>query len=75
MKPIHDKMPVIIPKEQCHNWLVKDADKDKVFALLCFALLCFALLKNQVYEQMTATPISGWVNNLRHDDESCIKAS
>lgn len=64
MKPIHDRMPVIIPIEQYHNWLDKDADADQAFALL----------NNQAYEQMTATRVSDWVNNPRHDDEWCIQA-
>lgn len=63
MKPIHDRMPVIIPIEKYQNWLDKDADADQVFVLL----------NNQAYEQMTATPVSDWVNNPQHDDERCIK--
>ena len=34
MKPIHDRMPVIIPTDQYHNWLDKTADADQAFALL-----------------------------------------
>ena len=41
MKPIHDRMPVIIPTDHYHIWLDKDADADQVFALL----------NNQAYTQ------------------------
>ncbi len=63
MNLIHDRIPVVIPTDQYHNWLDKDADIDQAFALL----------NNQAYEQMTATRVSAWVNNPQHDDERCIK--
>jgi putative SOS response-associated peptidase YedK len=64
MKPIHDRMPVIIPTDQYHNWLDKTADASQAFALL----------DNQAYTYMTATPVSDWVNNPRHEDQRCIQA-
>lgn len=64
MKPIHDRMPVIIPTDQYHHWLDKTADANQAFALL----------DNQAYTHMTATPVSAWVNNPRHDDQRCIQA-
>ena len=64
MQPIHDRMPVIIPPEHYHPWLDKTTDAEQAFELL----------DNQAYAQMTATPISDWVNNPRHDDERCIEA-
>jgi putative SOS response-associated peptidase YedK len=63
MQPIHDRMPVIIPPEHYHPWLDKTAAAEQAFKLL----------DNQTYAQMTATPISDWVNNPRHDDERCIQ--
>lgn len=65
MQPIHDRMPVIITPEHYHQWLDKTADPDQAFKSL----------DNKAYEQMTATPVSDWVNNPRHDDERCIQAS
>ena len=62
MKPIHDRMPVIIPVDQYHHWLDKTCDADQAFTLL----------NNQAYAEMTATPVSDWVNNPRHDDNRCI---
>jgi putative SOS response-associated peptidase YedK len=57
-------MPVIIPTDQYHNWLDKTADASQAFALL----------DNQAYTYMTATPVSDWFNNPRHDDQRCIQA-
>ena len=62
MKPIHDRMPVIIPVDQYHHWLDKTCDADQAFTLL----------NNQAYAEMTATPVSDWVNNPQHDDNRCI---
>jgi len=64
MRPIHDRMPVIIPAENYHHWLDKRADPNQVFGLL----------NHQVYADMLATPVSNWVNNPTHDDERCIEA-
>jgi putative SOS response-associated peptidase YedK len=61
MKPIHERMPVIIPQENCQQWLDKSADE------------VFELLDNSAYDLMTATAISNWVNNPRHDDERCLR--
>ena len=47
-------MPVIIPIEHYQNWLNKDANADQAFALL----------NNQAYEQMAATPVSDWFQQI-----------
>jgi putative SOS response-associated peptidase YedK len=62
MQPIHERMPVIIPQASYQQWLEKSADEDQVLQLL----------DNQAYKSMTATTISDWVNNPRHDDERCL---
>lgn len=63
MRPIHDRMPVIISPDQYHAWLDKNATADQAFALL----------DNQFYTQMMATAVGDWVNNPRHDDQRCIQ--
>lgn len=63
MKPIHNRMPVIIHQSDYQRWLDKSADEHEVFGLL----------GNQAYSDMTVTPVSDWVNNPRHDDESCLR--
>lgn len=62
MQPIYDRMPVIIPPEHYHDWLDKSTG----------AAEAFGLLNNQYYLDMTASPISDWVNSPTHDDERCI---
>jgi len=63
MQPIHERKPVIITPENYSLWLDKSVDEDEAFALL----------DNQAYAEMTATPVSDWVNNPRHDDERCLR--
>ena len=62
MKPIHERMPVIITKGHYRQWLDKNANEDHAFQLL----------DNHAYGQMAATPISDYVNNPRHNDERCL---
>lgn len=62
MRPIHERMPVIITQDRFHDWLDKTADADQAFELL----------DNQAYVSMAATPVGDWVNIPRHDDERCI---
>jgi putative SOS response-associated peptidase YedK len=64
MQPIHERMPVIIPPEHYHPWLAKTTSEDNAWALL----------ENQTYSQMTATPVSDWVNSPLHQDARCIEA-
>ncbi len=63
MQPIHERKPVIITPENYSHWLDKTVDEDEAFALL----------DNQAYAEMTATPVSDWVNNPRHNDERCLR--
>jgi len=63
MQPIHEREPVIISPENYSHWLDKTVEEDEAFALL----------DNQAYAEMTATPVSDWVNNPRHNDERCLR--
>jgi len=62
MQPIHERMPVIITPDSYSQWLDKSTDENQVFELL----------DNQAISSMMATPISGWINNPRHNDERCL---
>lgn len=64
MKPIHERMPVIITTDHYRQWLDKNADENDAFELL----------DNQAYKEMALTPVSDYVNNPRHNDERCLKA-
>ena len=63
MQSIHQRMPVIIPRNHYHQWLDKTSD----------ANLAYSLVNNQAYEEMTAMPVSNWVNNPQHDDRRCLE--
>ncbi len=65
MKPIHDRMPVIIPKEKYDLWLDPQChDKDKLMQLL----------EPYSAEEMLAYRVSKLVNNPRNREQECIEA-
>jgi putative SOS response-associated peptidase YedK len=64
MRPIHDRMPVILPRSAWSGWLdpaVADVDRLR------------ALLVPYPAGEMVATAVSPWVNDPRHDDPRCIE--
>jgi putative SOS response-associated peptidase YedK len=66
MKPIHERMPVIIPHEQYGLWLdprCQDAEK------------LTTLLRPYPAEGMVAYPVSTMVNNPKNDVPQCVEAS
>ncbi|QSB02667.1 SOS response-associated peptidase [Methylomonas sp. EFPC1] len=63
MQPIHDRMPVIITPGYYRQWLNKAAGADEALELL----------DNQAYAEMTATPVSDWVNKPGNDGERCVE--
>lgn len=65
MKPIHDRMPVILPKEAEQMWLDRSVE-DK--AALKQLLVPFDPNKLAAYE------VSSLVNSPKNDSEACIKA-
>lgn len=54
--PVHHRMPVILPAADCGRWLL-GADVE---------------LGPYPAEDMSAHPVSTWVNNARHDDPDCV---
>jgi putative SOS response-associated peptidase YedK len=63
MKPIHDRMPVILPKAEYEHWLdptAKDLPKLQ------------GLLRPYPSEALAAYPVDKHVNNPRHDDARCV---
>jgi putative SOS response-associated peptidase YedK len=63
MQPIHDRMPVILPKAAYEHWLdptAKDLPQLQ------------GLLRPYPSEKLTAYPVGKHVNNPRHDDALCI---
>jgi len=64
LKPIHDRMPVILSPEDYETWLdPKVEDKKKLQAML----------RPFVASEMEAYPISTIVNNPRNDVEKCVE--
>jgi putative SOS response-associated peptidase YedK len=60
---VHDRMPVILPPEEYALWLDPEfQDRGKLLSLLApFPA-----------DEMTARPVSPFVNNARHQGEACI---
>jgi putative SOS response-associated peptidase YedK len=65
MRTLHDRMPVILPAQDYERWL--DPATQDVEALK-------ALLRPYPSEDMTAYPVSTYVNNPRHEDAKCLAA-
>jgi putative SOS response-associated peptidase YedK len=66
MRPLHERMPLILPEEAHDLWLdpeVKQAD------------LLKGLLQPFPSEEMIAYPVSVLVNNPRHEDPRCVERS
>lgn len=66
MERIHNRMPVILPREVYDDWLnVTGEDASHLQALLA----------PYPAEQMSAYPVSRAVNNVRNDDPSLVEAA
>ena len=63
MRPIHERMPVIIPERDYLKWLDKSADENDAYGLL----------DNCEYAGIVASAVSDYVNNPRHNDEGCLQ--
>jgi len=63
MKPLHERMPVILSPANCQRWL--DPKTSKADAE--------ALLRPWPAENLTAVPVGKWVNNPRNDDPQCLE--
>ncbi len=64
MKPLHDRMPVILPRDAYASWL----DPNNTSASDLQSLLCA-----HAAEDMCAHPVSLRVNNPAHDVAACVQ--
>jgi putative SOS response-associated peptidase YedK len=64
MRAVHDRMPVILPRETWHEWL--DPSQHEPAQLLPLLRPCPA-------EWLDLHPVSTHVNDPRHDDPICIR--
>ena len=62
MQPIHDRMLVILEKEDVAGWLDPVTDLAKVLTML----------RPCLPERMVAYPVSSVVNNTSHDGPECV---
>jgi putative SOS response-associated peptidase YedK len=66
MTPIHNRMPVILPEAKYEFWL-SAAENEKHALLDC--------LKPYPADEMTAYPVTSFVNNPRNDTPECVVAA
>ena len=64
LKPIHDRMPVILTRETEAVWLDPTIQDPA---------LLLPLLNPYPAEEMECCPVSPWVNNPAHDGANCVK--
>ncbi len=63
MRPIHHRMPALLAPENFATWLDPDADPARDLA---------PLLRPAPDDAFTATALSSYVSNVRHDDPACL---
>jgi putative SOS response-associated peptidase YedK len=62
LRPLHDRMPVVIPAESRHLWLSPDSSSEALSALL----------HPSPEDRWVAWPVSTLVNSAAFDDPACI---
>jgi putative SOS response-associated peptidase YedK len=64
VRPIHDRMPVIVDPANFGQWLDPKIQKPE---------LVQPLLRPYRAEEMTAYPVSAWVNSPRNNSPKCVE--
>jgi putative SOS response-associated peptidase YedK len=62
VKPFHDRMPVILPRDDWATWLDARQGSEALTTLL----------RPSPGEAMSAYPVDSWVNNARHEGIECV---
>lgn len=62
-KPIHDRMPVILPAEAWGTWLAPDSSKGELLGLL----------RSAPDEVLDVYPVGTWVSNSVNEGERCVE--
>jgi putative SOS response-associated peptidase YedK len=65
LRPLHNRMPVILPAADYAQWLDPETPRGPLLALL----------HPYPAEEMTAYPVHRTVNNARHEGPECIAAA
>jgi putative SOS response-associated peptidase YedK len=63
VRPMHARMPVILPRGFHDDWLAPHADAAEWLQ---------SALRPYPAEEMEAVPVSTWVNDARHEGLECI---
>jgi putative SOS response-associated peptidase YedK len=63
MRPLHDRMPVILDSSAFDLWLNPTASSEELRSLLI-------PFHN---ERMGTSPVSSWVNNAKHEGPRCLE--
>jgi len=66
VKPIHERMPVILPAESFEAWLKREEGKPEEFQ---------PFLKSYPADLMQAYPVSTYVNSPKNNTPQCIQAA
>lgn len=70
--PVHDRMPVILPRDVIADWLHVPAG-DAATALAAYANRVRDLLRPAANDALVATAVSKRVNSVANDDPSCLE--
>jgi len=62
MRPVHDRMPALIPQDAMQDWLRSEDTQ-----------VIDALMKPAADDNISAIEVSSYVNNAHNDGEKCIK--
>lgn len=63
MRPLHERMPVILDLEAENVWLDPHASADELRSLLV----------PYASERMESIPVNGWVSNAKHEGPKCLE--
>jgi len=63
VRPLHDRMPVVLPREAWAEWLAPAAEPADLRALLV----------PWIGDELEAVPVSPWVNHADHEGEECVR--
>jgi putative SOS response-associated peptidase YedK len=64
VRPIHDRMPVVLPAEGVDDWLFQGNEDLEAAA---------AFLRPAPDDSLVATPVSPRVNSVKNDDPACVE--
>ncbi len=64
MRPVHDRMPVIVEPQHYDLWIDRTAQEPAAPA---------ESLRSMPADAMRAYAVNPWVNDARHDDARCLE--